>query len=436
MKADRKATVPAIVGLLAILLFSSLAGAADDPVREAVDLFYMGERERALALLEQRIAEVPSDVDAHLAYCEMRIRSGEREKVRKEYNDWAEREPDNRAVRLVHMVLSRQSMVKYSIMEDFLRKNPDYARGYEELGKAYLEGTRVSQARAALAEAVRLDPNRALARLHLALAHRAAGEHEEEEKELRRAMELDPEMVVIQKELGAALYFQGDAAEAAKILEPLRSRLGTDRDYLTLLSRVLTDLGRLDEAEEARRAALEGTTEEYLGDLVFRGLRLRNAWRLDEGEQLMLDAIHLDSTFLEAYMQLGILYRMRKDPEKSIETYTKATRFGSLNQLAWRNLGISYRDRGDLEMAETYFRKAVEVDPDYLTGWVDLARVLGRLGDFDEAIENWKRVISMAPYGWEAMEARETLYYLEKGEIPPEPEEQSGLVFPNLPTQQ
>ena len=373
-------------------------------------------------------------MDAHLAYCELRILSGEREALRKEYRDWMEREPENRAVRLVQMVLLNQSVVKFRMMENFLEKNPDYARGWEELGKVYLDATRISSAVGALEKAVLLDPDRGIVRYHLGLAYRADGDREKEERELQRAMELSPEIAQVAMALGETLFYRGSVEEAAAILEPLEPKMKGDRDYHALLSRVRSAQGRTAEAEEAKRAALAGEKggKDYLGDLVFSGLRLRNGWRLDEAERKLTTAIYLDSTFLEAYMQLGILYRMQEDADKAIETYTLATRFGSLNQLAWRNLGISHLDRGDLEEAEKYIRKSLEVDPDYLAGWVDLARLLGRMERFERAIETWNKVIAMAPYGWEAMEGREALHFLQNGEAPPPPEEQPGWTVPQL----
>jgi TolB-like protein/Flp pilus assembly protein TadD len=152
--------------------------------------------------------------------------------------------------------------------DEAIRFDPRYARAYTGLSLAWvslgvvLAGDKVQQAfenaRAAVASALSLDPN-------LASAHVARGRLLEitdfdlagAEAEYRRALQLAPHD-------GDAKYFlalmAGTIGRTEEAVEQLRQSLVVDplsaRTY-DRLSRYLTALGRLDEAEQASRTAIE-----------------------------------------------------------------------------------------------------------------------------------------------------------------------------------
>lgn len=415
---NRMSTGSVIGCLLLLALSATIAAGEEDVVRRASILFNGGDVAGAISLLEEQIAGSPNDIDAHLTYCEIRVLTGQKEEVRKEYKALAGRYPDNLTYSLVHVVLARQSIAKYRLFEELLDANPGFARGWEEYGKSNFRGGRVREAIQALEHAVELDPDRSRTVYILGLKYRAVEEREKEEAAFRKAAQLDPGSASIRMELGKTLLYKGDLDGAAELLKPLQEELSYDAEYIAVLSFLQYRLGESFEAEQMRKRSLK-TRESILDDLTFLGIRCRNSEQVEEGRRALNLAIYLDSTHLEAYMQLGILHRMKGETDKAIHIYTLATQQGGMNQLAWRNLGMSYQDRKDFPMAEKYIRKSIEVDPDYLTGWVDLARTLAELERFDDATQIWHKVIGMAPYGWEAAEARQSIHFLEKGEIPP-----------------
>lgn len=393
--------------------------AGEETGRRAAVLYRGGNVAEARALVEKWIADEPGNLDAHLAYVQLRALLGERDKVRSEYATRAAMSPGDRVVRIVQISLLTNAQQKFDAFAKFLEANPDMARGWEEYGRVLLEAYRHREAVTPLEKAVALAPDRSKAHLYLGLAFRARQNPEKEEAELRMAHELDPEDPLTGLELGTTLAFRGESEEAEDLLGGLRDDLPDDPELLSVLALVKFRLGEREESAALRNQVLFHDPD-YVERIAYIGEQSRNTAQYDFGERMLNLAVFLDSTFAEAYMQLGILYRIRGRSDDAIRVYEAALRCNEDNQLAWRNLGMSYKDKGDLAKAEEYIRKSVEVDPDYLLGWVDLARLLYKLDDREESAVTWRHVIDMAPYGFEATEARHYLFYLEKGEEVPD----------------
>lgn len=419
----------------AIVLAGLVLRAAPSPAAEAADeamtLYRQGDGEAAKELLAGYIESNPGDLDARIRYSRLRQALGEGETVRREAAARAEANPDDRDAELLRIITLPGSATKRTAFRDYLEKHPDHARAWEELGRFNVEGWRPAVAFEPLRKAAELAPGRAEPHLLLGLAYRALDEPDEERAALERARELAPDDPGITFEWANTLVHHGREGEAIPMLRELTGVF--PRDPLVSATLALACKRSGDEAgfEEAKKATLERRPTFFDG-CVYQGIKLRSANQLGEAERLLTMVNELEPGQVEAYMQLGILYRMKKDYESAVRVYTTATHLeeGAMNQLAWRNLGKSHENLGHYDKAEEYIRKSLEVDPDYLLGWVDLAVVLGFRGRFEEAIETWNRVVSMAPYGWEAAQARQTLPYLEKGEIPPKRDETKSYVSP------
>ncbi len=417
--------------LLAGFVFLAGPGAASEVSEKALALYRQGDGRKAIELLAKRIDAEPGDLDARILKLRIRQALGEREMVRKELAARLESGSGDRADRLLRVLSMPVSAKKTKAFIDLTEAYPDFARAWEERGRYGVESWKPRTALEPLQKAIALDPARAESHLFLGLAWRGLENREEEEKELKRAMEISPDDPGIALEWATTEVSRGDFDGAIRTIEPIVSRLPRDPYAPAILA--LARLGSGDEAgaAEAKALVLERKPTFFEG-LVYQGIRLRSVNQLEEAERVLTIVTRLKPENVEAYMQLGILYRMRKDFDSAIRIYKKAIAVDEegLNALAWRNLGVSYQDLGDLDQAERHIRKALDVDPDYLLAWVDLARVLGLRGKHSEAIEIWNKVVSMAPYGWEALEARQTLPYLEKGEIPPVPDRTGAYVSP------
>lgn len=107
-----------------------------------------------------------------------------------------------------------------------------------------------------------------------------------------------------------------------------------------------------------------------------KGLLLKNLGRLEEAKTEFNNVLKIDSTFEEAYYNLGVceidsynddFSQKTKDSivTNAIYYFNKAVTLNPEYVQALYNLGYSYEFRGDKENALKYYKQAINIAPDY-----------------------------------------------------------------------
>ncbi len=419
------------ITLAGLFLLPSLLSASET-MGLAIDLYREGKMQEAKELLAGHLEEHPDDLGVRIGYVRIRRALGEGEAARREAAAYAEANPDDEGARLVQIIALSRSLTRMNMFEEFLKEHPGNARAWEEYGRAFVDTWAPASALVPLKKAIDLDPQRGEPHFLLGLAYRALGEGAEERAALARAREFDPDDPGIALEWAITLLYDGEMKEAIPMLESLLLELPNDPYPPAMLALAYHRMGDEEKKAEAKGMILERSPT-FFNKLLYRGLQLRGVSQYVEAKRILTLVIDLEPENGEAYMQLGIAFRMAKDYENAVRVFNAAVEMeeGATNPLIWRNLGKSYQDLGNLPAAEENLRKSLEIDSDYLIAWVDMAQILGLQGKFEESIKTWNRVLSMAPYGWEAAAAREALPFLENGEIPPAKQKKTGkFTFP------
>lgn len=107
-----------------------------------------------------------------------------------------------------------------------------------------------------------------------------------------------------------------------------------------------------------------------------KGLLLKDLGRLDEAKSAFKDVLKIDSTFEEAYYNLGVC-----EIDSYDDDYTQKTKDSIVNNAigyfhaavslnpkyvqALYNLGYSYEFKGDKKTALKYYKQAIDIAPDY-----------------------------------------------------------------------
>ena len=94
------------------------------------------------------------------------------------------------------------------------------------------------------------------------------------------------------------------------------------------------------------------------------GVFLASESRNDEAEKVFLEAIQLDSTDVQAFVNIGSLYFNDDKIDEAKKNYLKAILLDPQNARAHYNLGLLYSEQDDLEDAKKEFSQAAEFDPD------------------------------------------------------------------------
>jgi tetratricopeptide (TPR) repeat protein len=95
-----------------------------------------------------------------------------------------------------------------------------------------------------------------------------------------------------------------------------------------------------------------------------------------EALQYYSDALRLDSLNLNALRNLGVLYSLKKDHQKSLEYLLKAEQLDSTDAGIYNSLGVTYSNLLDSANAMKYYRKAVALKPEKMEYVRNLAALI------------------------------------------------------------
>jgi tetratricopeptide (TPR) repeat protein/TolB-like protein len=217
-------------------------------------------------------------------------------------------------------------------------------------------------------EALRIDPEYAAAHAGKCAAYENAYRevHEaslidEAQSACSRALQLNPNLVIVHTSLGD-LYFS---------------------------------IGKLVEAERSYLRALEidpSSSESYMGlGNVYLALN-----RPEDAEDSLRQAIGLHPGDWTPYNRLGNhLYKTGRYVEAA-QQYEYAVALDRTNSNAYSNLGAAYMLAGHFEAALTAFQKSIKINPK-ATAYSNLGLMHYYLGQYDESIENHQNAVSLEP---------------------------------------
>jgi tetratricopeptide (TPR) repeat protein len=159
-------------------------------------------------------------------------------------------------------------------------------------------------------------------------------------------------------------------------------------------------------AKEIEKASTSHSEAKALQEQAI-GLMEKNP---QEAKSLLLKAIGLDPTSIQAHFQLGLAYMKLKDFPKAIENYQKVAELNPKFTDAFFNLGYLYAIKKDYSTAERMYERVVQLAPSYLDeAYFNLGIVQEKQGKKKESIENLERALSVNPNNEKARKFLEKL---------------------------
>ena len=166
-----------------------------------------------------------------------------------------------------------------------------------------------------------------------------------------------------------------------------------------ILSRALTEAGRLEKSLAAARIAAEQHPDEALSYSMI-GELLVNLKRLDEAEENFGRALKIDPSRENELRILSVLGRAswKWGRLQAAEKYfRRALELDPRNREALKHLAGSYFKQKRYPEALDLYRTLAEVDPDDATTHFNIGASLYYLGQSDAALRNFKRALSLDP---------------------------------------
>jgi eukaryotic-like serine/threonine-protein kinase len=252
-----------------------------------------------------------------------------------------------------------------ALFQSAIRRDPRFARAHGGLGEAYWreyertrDGAWATQARDAINEALRLNPQDASVRYSLATVYRGMGRLPEAIEELRRVIEMRP----------------------------------SADDAHSLLGKALIAGGQLDAGLDAIRAAIRLRPQYWVHHYTL-GSALYNAGRYRDAIPAFQRVVELQPDSAWGHQALGASWHALDDTASAKRHYEAAIRLG--NTMAHANLGLLYYGDGQFEAALAHLQEAVEREPTSPFHQHNLADGLARLGRKKEATGAYRRAAQL-----------------------------------------
>ncbi len=273
---------------------------------------------------------------------------------------------------------------------EVIHQSPQFANAHHNLGIVYFLERKYRAAADELEKAVKLDPRLAEAQVMLGLAYYHLYEPARAAPAFRAGLRLRPDDSNALLYLGKSQIQARDYRAAATTLEKLAAKKPRDPDVLYSLSLaymklMLEDFNRLGEVAPqsyqawlllAQDAEARGNDEDALKD-----------YRQAEHTKADSPGIHYALGSVEA--RLGKY-------DQAAEEFKRELELNPYDSLALWKLG-ELALRTDPNEARRYLERAVSLNPGLPQAVLAYGRALARLGETEKAVEQFRRVVQLAP---------------------------------------
>jgi len=276
------------------------------------------------------------------------------------------------------------------------------AEGYTIRGAAYLFKLELASAISDLSEAIRLQPDNALALRWRAMAYQGRLSQGDSSPSLgKKDVESVLQLIVNPKEAWeyeARGYAHFEKEEYDLAISDLDEAIRLDPQYLSAyvirgatrnwklggsLDNLSSDIGIKDMSEAIQR------NPKLIGGYFYRGLYLFYGNRKEASIADFSEAIRLSPKGIIAYSLRGLAYDSQKQYDLAIKDYSEVIGLGARTYFRWR--AQAYSSKGDYESALRDYTEYINYYPEDSSGYASRAEVYRKLGRTAQAEADKKK---------------------------------------------
>lgn len=314
-------------------------------------------------------------------------------------------------------------------MKEALDESPRNAELWDELGTLEAQQQNWPDAGHAFAQAVQLNPDLAMAHLHLGLtlgAEQRPGALEEVRKAnalapqnpvinlqlaqllmasgddreaiplLRRVVAFDPGSAAAPYQLGVALQRVGRVDEAISLLEKAAVAEPANADILTNLGMALCQQQRAKDAVPVLQKAVSLAPRNAVAheDLAAAYIQLS---QFDDAVEQLREALRLTPNAEQLHYNLGLALKMKDDGADAIPEFEAAEKQDPSASEPPYALGLLYLQAGRYADAERELKTSLQLQPQNGDGWATLGSVENHLDKLPDAARALAEAIRQRP---------------------------------------
>ncbi len=249
-----------------------------------------------------------------------------------------------------------------------LREEDSRPLAWLKIGTTFLKAGIYSNAVDAFEKVLENEPNNVEALMGISLCHMAEGNPDAALPRLVRAKGIDIDNPEVLFQLGRVYHALGEEKAAERNLKRAVELDPNLKDATTLIARIQA---------KPKQEAVENS-----GLLYEKGLQLLENGQAAEAEEPLRKAVQLDPENALAWYSLAQAYfRQREKRRKALETFRKVVELVPNEKVSWSNIGVILSEQGRTKEATEAFRTALRIDPDYKIARRNLARLVGGIDD-------------------------------------------------------
>jgi len=379
----------------------AIAGEADNQdavLGQALLLVAKDDIQAATAAADEMVSRFPKNSDARLLSAELHRGAGENDLALQRFGELLESEPGNprallgRATTRIAMEDFDQAAADLDRLDAVRKELPvsQYLRAV-----IAFKGQEPERAKEYLQRVLSAQPDHLPSQYLLGVVSYLTGELQSAEEYLSQVAYRVPGNPQVAKLLAAARIKLGDPARAIEVLEPLVEAAG-DAQMMALLGSAYAMHGDQAQGQEWFSRAVELSPDvaalrtQLALSLLAGGDTEKAVGELESAVDLGQDVIQADVLLVLAHLKEGRF-------DKAIEASKALEERSPTSPIAHNLTGLAYLAKGENDQARRRFEKALEIDPEFVTGAMNLARVDAAEGDLAAAEKQYAGVLAKQP---------------------------------------
>jgi protein O-GlcNAc transferase len=276
-----------------------------------------------------------------------------------------------------------------------LKLNPDFAVAHLHLGIA-LQAAQQPRALDELAKAYELAPRNAMIALQFGQALATAGQDERAIPVLQHALELDPGLTSAAYQLGLALQRANKPADAIPLLQKAATADPRNAEVLTNLGMALCQAQQAKDAVPILQRAMALTPDNATVHQNLAAAYIQLS-QFDDAVAQLRAALKLSPDAPQLHYNLGLAFKMQDDAADAIPELEAAEKLDSSAPEAPYVLGVLYMQAGRYDDAARELNASLKLRPENGDGWATLGSVDNKLDKLPDAATALREAIRQLP---------------------------------------
>ncbi|MGA7380292.1 MAG: tetratricopeptide repeat protein [Terriglobales bacterium] len=386
----------------------------DPQPRSAMVRLYMeqGKKPEAEEFLKNVKKDFSDDSVGYRMLGDFYFASGDLDQATAEYSSLYRQHPKDIQVKknYIQLLILKDRIPEAQTLDDeILKANANDVEGLIYRGQILIRKGQGNDAVQALENAIKNDPDNAVAHYHLGLAFNLLGNLEHAESEWREAVRLKPDLTDAQRALAAAEVRRGDMDALEQTATQLINGMPASPDGYVMRAVANTNRKRYAPAEDDVRKAMDIAPQNPAGYIQLGNLRQAQK-KYGDAEKAYLEALDHDPNSTDALRGLMNTYLIQKQTDQAIAAASaqiaKAPNHSGFYDLLGTALFDNKKDRNAAEIA---LRKAAELDKNNSDALLKLGQVQAAKGSTDQALATYQQSLKDNP--------REPSFYILMGEL-------------------